>query len=394
MQITQDLTHPEVIEDPYKYYGKLRESNPVYYNEKWGGHIITRYDNVARCLQDTQHLSREVGMDRLPEDSQTAKIFSRWMLFRDPPEQTRLRTLTLEAFNAKAIEELRPEIKEITQNLIREIEGEDEIEFIQDFAYLLPVRVICEILGIPIEDKDRIKKWSSDLMLTLQHMYGEKNRRERTEQSMREFSDYLREIVEQRKVEPRDDLITHLIEAQDEGQMLGDDEVIATAMLLLVGGHETTTNLIANGLYLLLEHPDQIEILRRDSSLTADAVEEMLRYQGTLKAVTREVAEGFELDGEQIEVGERLLLVLAAANRDPQKFDDPEEFDITRQPEDHLGFGGGIHYCIGAPLARQETEVAISALLDTFPEIELATDDIEWRRSVTARALKELPLRL
>jgi cytochrome P450 len=231
-------------------------------------------------------------------------------------------------------------------------------------------------------------------MLTIQHFYGEEDRLKRTEESIVAFSEYLREIVADRRDNPQDDLITHLLEAQDEGQVLDEDEVIATAMLLLVGGHETTTNLIANGVRLLLQHPDQMTRLRDDPELIPSAVEEILRYEGTLKAVTRHVTEDFELAGTRVESGNRLMLNIAAANRDPRKFDDPETFDVTRNPEDHVAFGGGIHYCIGAPLARQESAVALSEVLSTFPQMELATDEVEWGRSVTARAMKDRPIRV
>jgi cytochrome P450 len=396
MQVNEDLARPDVIEDPYQYYGRLRENHPVYYNEKWGGYIVTRYDNVKTCFQDSQHLTREKESEGFPDGSHMAEILPKWMLFRDPPAHTRLRALTMKAFNRKKIDGLRPTVRETARTLIEDIETQpgNEVEFISEFAYLLPVRVISKLLGIPLADEDQIQQWSSDLMLTIQHFYGEEDRLKRTEESIVAFSEYLREIVADRRDNPQDDLITHLLEAQDEGQVLDDDEVIATAMLLLVGGHETTTNLIANGVRLLLQHPDQMTRLRDDPELIPSAVEEILRYEGTLKAVTRHVTEDFELAGTRVESGNRLMLNIAAANRDPRKFDDPETFDVTRNPEDHVAFGGGIHYCIGAPLARQESAVALSEVLSTFPQMELATDEVEWGRSVTARAMKDLPIRV
>jgi cytochrome P450 len=396
MSQTDDLTDPEVIDRPYEYFGRLRETEPVYKNETWGGWIVTRYEDVRRCLQDDEHLSVEVEADRLRNSSldipRTKQMFPKWIIYLDPPDHTKLRRIIGEAFNPEMVANQRAEVAEVTQSLIDEMDQQapGEIEFIENFAHPLPVHVICKIMGLPLEDGENLGDWSKDIGLTLFHYYDAENRHERTEEGIREFTDYLREVVRRRKANPKDDLITYLNQAEADGETLTEDEVVATAVLLLFAGHETTTKLLANGVLELLRHPRQMAMLREDPSLAPSAVEEILRYQGTSKSLTRGVVKGFELQGKQIEAGERILLSQAAANRDPRKFDDPETFDITRGSMDHLGFGHGTHHCLGAPLARLETRIAFPALVQAFPDMELATEEIEWTRSPLVRGPEKL----
>jgi cytochrome P450 len=396
MSQTDDLTDPEVIDRPYEYFGELRETEPVYWNETWGGWIVTRYDDVRQCLQDDEHLSVEVEADRLRNSSldipRTKEMFPKWIIYLDPPDHTKLRRIIGEAFNPEMVANQRTEVEEVTSSLIDDMgrQAPGTVEFIENFAHPLPVHVISKIMGLPLEDGDNLEEWSKNIGLTLFHYYDADNRHERTEESIREFTDYLREVVRRRKEDPQDDLITYLNQAEAEGETLTEDEVVATAVLLLFAGHETTTKLLTNGVLELLRHPEQMEMLREDQSMVPQAVEEILRYQGTSKSLTRGVVKDFELRGKQIEAGERILLSQAAANHDPRKFDDPETFDITRGSMDHLGFGHGTHHCLGAPLARLEARVAFSALVDAFPHMELATEDIEWTRSPLVRGPEEL----
>jgi cytochrome P450 len=400
MSQTDDLTAPEVINRPYEYFGELRETDPVHWNEKFGGWIITRYEDVRQCLQDDEHLSVEVEADRLRNSNldipETKSMFPEWIIYLDPPEHTKLRRIIGEAFNPEMIRQQQSEVNEATRGLIEDIKKDDpdEIDLIEEFAFPLPVHIISKIMGLPIEDADKLGEWSSNIALTLFHYYDADNRHEKTEQSVKEFASYLREIVRKRKENPQDDLITYLNQAESEGETLDEDEVVATAALLLFGGHETTTKLIANGILELLRHPDQMELLREDPSIAPKAVEEILRYNGTSKSLTRGVIKDFELRGNQISAGERVLLSQAAANRDPRKFDNPDQFDITRGSMEHLGFGHGTHHCLGAPLARLETRVAFPEFVQAFPEMELATDEIEWTKSPLVRGPEELPLRV
>jgi len=400
MRVIDDLTAPEVIDKPYKHFGHLRETDPLHRNEKWDGWIITRYDDVQQCLQDDQHLSVEVEADRL-EDSpldipETTKMFPKWVFYLDPPDHTKLRNVIGEAFNPEMVKEQHEKVKTITESLINDIKQQnpDEIELIEKFAYPLPVQVITKIMGLPLDDENQLGEWSSNIALTLFHDYSAENRFEKTEQSIREFSEYVRDVVKERQEDPQDDLITYLNQAEADGETLSEDEVVATVVGLLFAGHETTTKLITNGILELLRHPEQMEMLREDPSLTPQAVEEILRYHGPSKSLTRGVVEDFELQGKQIEAGDRVLLSLAAANRDPRKFDNPDQFDITRGSMEHLAFGHGTHHCLGAPLARLEARTAFPAFVQAFPDMELATEDIEWKRSPLVRGPEELRLRV
>lgn len=398
--MSEDLTAPEVIDRPFEYFGDLREADPVHYNEKWGGWIVTRYDDVRRMLQDDEHLSLEAQADRLknaPHDiPNTEEMFPKWIIYLDPPEHTHLRTLIGEAFNPEMVREQRTEVEEVTAALIEDIQRRDpdEIELIEEFAYQLPVRIISRILGLPVSENDRLGEWSSDIALTLFHYYEAPDRHRRTEAGISEFAAYLEDVVRDRKEHPRDDLITYLTTAEVDGRTLDDDEVVATAILLLFAGHETTTKLIANGVFELLRHPDQLAKLRDDPSLAPTAVEEIIRYHGPSKALTRAVVEDFELRGHRIEAGQRLMTSLYAANRDPRKFDEPDRFDITRGAGDHLGFGHGTHHCLGAPLARLEASVAFREFVTAFPEMSLATEEVEWVRSPLVRGPESLRIRL
>ncbi|MWG33448.1 cytochrome P450 [Halomarina oriensis] len=400
MGVTDNLTDPAVIARPYEYFGEIRESEPVYWNEKWGGWIVTRYDDVRHCLQDDEHLSVQVEADRLRDSSLDIPVmksmFPKWVFYLDPPDHTKLRRVIGEAFNPAMVKEQRSKVETATQTLIDDIERRDpeEIELIEEFAYPLPVRIITRILGLPLDDKQQLGEWSSDIALTLFHHYNAENRHQRTEESIEEFAAYVREVVQRREEAPREDLITYLNEAEADGMTLDQDEVVATVVGLLFAGHETTTKLLANGTLELLRHPDQLDMLREDPSLAPSAVEEILRYHGPSKSLTRGVKEGFEFHGKQIEAGERVLLSLAAANRDPRKFESPDVFDITRGTMEHVGFGHGTHHCLGAPLARLEARVAFPALVNAFPEMELVDDEVQWTQSPLVRGPGELRLRV
>jgi len=397
---SDDLTDPEIIDRPFEYFGHLRETDPVYKNEKFGGWIVTRYNDVQQCLQDDTHLSVEVEADRLRNSSRdipaTTEMFPKWIIYLDPPDHTKLRRIISEAFNPEMVQNQESIVEQITESLITDIEERDPdvVEFIDEFAFQLPIRVIGEIMGLDSEDADMIGGWSENIALTLFHYYQGENRYQKTEASIKAFSEYLHELVDRRKENPKDDLLTYLLEAESDGESLDDDEVVATAVLLLFAGHETTTKLLANGTIEFIRHPEQLELLRSDPSLAPKAVEEVLRYHGPSKSLTRGVIEPFELREKQIEPGDRLLLSQAAANRDPRQYDNPEEFDITRGTSTHLGFGHGTHHCLGAPLARLEARTAFPAIVQAFPNMQLATESVEWTKSPLVRGPEELRLRM
>lgn len=400
MGVTDNLTDAKAINEPYEYFGHLRETDPVHRNEKWGGWVVTRYDDVRQCLQDDEHLSVEVEADRLrnsPLDlPETTNMFPKWVFYLDPPDHTELRRIIGEAFNPEMIAEQRDKVETVTETLVEDIKqrDSDEVELIKEFAYPLPVRVITRIMGLSLDDEETLGEWSSNIALTLFHHYNAENRHQKTEESIREFSKYVRDIVRQRKQEPQDDLISYLNQAEADGDTLTEDEVVASVIGLLFAGHETTTKLLSNGVLELLRHPDQLKLLRDNPSLAPKAVEEILRYHGPSKSLTRGVKKDFELHGDQIQSGERVLLSLAAANRDPRKFDGPDQFDITRGSMEHLAFGHGTHHCLGAPLARLEARVAFPAFVRAFPDMELATEEVEWTQSPLVRGPEELRLRV
>jgi cytochrome P450 len=268
------------------------------------------------------------------------------------------------------------------------------MELIRDFAYLLPVTVIAELLGVPARDHEKIKDWSDEITLFIFGAIGVPDRRQRAQRAISELAEYLKAIIAQRRREPQDDLISALIAAQEQTDTLSDEEIVATCSLVLFGGHETTTNLISSSTHALLRNPEQMEKLRNDPSLITTAVEEFLRYDGPSKAMVRIALEDFELRGKQIKTGQRLLLMQSAANHDPERFDNPDSLDLTRSPNPHVAFGYGIHFCLGAPLARIETAVTINTILRRLPNLRLDIEpsQLEWQPQIVSRALKALPV--
>lgn len=404
MPAHDDVLAPEVIRDPYSYFNALREEEPVYWNEQLGAWVLTQYDQVMAAFRDprlsadriTPYYERKLDGPDGASHKVTYDTMSRWMVFVDPPDHTRLRKLVDKAFRPKAIERMRPNIQALVDELIADLGGAKEFDFVHDFAYPLPVLVISEMFGVPREDRDRIKGWSDDIMTLVFGALDVKDRHERASRAFAEFSAYLGNIVRQRREKPGNDLITVLVEAEERGDALSEQEIIATCILLLFGGHETTTNLLANGLKNLLTHPEQMKLLREKPELLPSAIEEILRFDGPSKAMWRIAKEDVEIGGKLISKDDKLLLVQVGANRDPEKFERPDEFDITRGRTQHCGFGYAVHYCIGAPIARAEGMQALQAILDRWPSIELAQDEseLQWYPTVLNRALKQLRIRV
>jgi cytochrome P450 len=264
------------------------------------------------------------------------------------------------------------------------------MEFIHDFAFHLPVIVISEYMGVPPEDREQVKEWSDETSRIFFIRADEPDRRERSQKGLQHLLEYFEPLIYDRRRHPKDDLITALVQAEERGDLLSHEELLATCTVLIFAGHETTTNLLANGLVALTEHRDQWERLQQDPSLIRPAVEELLRYDGPVKATFRWVKTDTELGGKELRAGDRMLAVLAAANRDPRKFAEPDDLDIGRVPNPHVAFGHGIHICLGAPLARLEAQEAFLALSQRFPQIRLADRPREYHRTIVARALKEL----
>ncbi len=407
LQINEDLLCPEAIEDPYAYFGRLRTLDPVHWNPLWQGWIVTRYQDVVDVLHDAvrfssnrmAYLDAHASAEKRQALTHYFAMLSRWLVFIDPPDHSRLRLLLQKAsFTPRQLAAWRPRIQAIVDDLLAQIEPGTPVDFVQALAFPLPVLVVSEILGFPPEDREQVRLWTTDVALPFFLALGMDARQKwaRAEQAAKEFGAYARDLLRDRKQHPRDDLLTAMVQAEHRGDFLNEDEVVANAVLLMIAGHETTSNLLANGLLAFLRHPEQIELLRRQPDLIAPAVEECLRYDPPVTATVRWATEDLQLAGQSITAGQKLLLVLAAANRDPEQFHAPDQFDIARRvtPQQHTAFAVGTHYCLGAPLARQEGEVAFSTLFQRCRTLTLATDRLVYKPMVIARALERLPVLL
>jgi cytochrome P450 len=394
-----DLLSDSFVRDPYPALDELR-SETVRWSDRWNGWLVTGYDEVVTALRDSQALSadrvgnyvlnRSEGVGVI-DGSITREVLSRWLAFTDPPVHTRLRRLVSRAFTPMSVQQLEPRISAICESLISSIaEQGSEFDVIRDFSYPLPVTVISEMLGVPIEDQDKIKRWSSEVMLIVFMALGNPERHDRAEESLKEISEYLRAIIDKRRAEPKEDVISSLVFAEEHGDALSTEEIIATIIILLFGGHETTTNLIANGMLALFDNPLERKRLETDSALMGSAVEEFLRYDGPVRGFLRWAIEPLALGNKTIGEGDRVLVLIAAANRDPSVFENPNHFDIGRAPNRHVEFGFGIHHCLGAPLARLETSIATRSLLESLPGLERREEHLEWHRTLLSRNLVRL----
>jgi cytochrome P450 len=390
---------PEVHANPYPMYHRLRSEDPVHWSELMDAWILTRYRDAVAVLTDPRFSAdRREARNRFAQEAQRLEEefgpFGRTqtMLTSDPPLHTRLRRLVSKAFTPRMVEGLRPRIQEIVDELLDAVAPAGGMDVIRDLAYPLPVIVIAEMLGVAPADRDRFKRWSDEIVLTLSGPFTPPEFLERARRSSNELAEYFRGVIAERRKEPREDLLSGLIAAEEQGQILSEDEMLASAMLLLVAGNETTTNLIGNGMLALTRNPAQMRKLQDDPSLIQTAVEELLRYDGPVQGTGRVAKEELEIEGRKVTEGQVVFCVLGAVNRDPAQFENPDVLDITRQRNDHVAFGDGIHFCLGAPLARAEGQIAIATLLQRFPNPTLETQDPPWGGSFILRGLKSLPI--
>jgi cytochrome P450 len=395
-----NLQRPEVRANPYPFYAQIQAQDPVHWDEAMGFWVITRYTDVASAFNDKRFSRAEglmKGFKRLPESEQaTAKpvygAFSKMMTYADPPYHTQLRGLVSKAFTPRVVEQMRSHIQQLVDHLLDTVQARGQMDVIHDLAYPLPIIVIAEMLGLAVEERQRFKTWSDDLFATLGVVRRAPNLMGKAAQSLAEMTDYITTLSKERSLQPKEDLLTGLVMAVDEGNRLTQEELVANVGLLLAAGHETTTNLIGNGMLALLRNPDQRDKLRDNSTLIESAVEEMLRYDNPVQIVYRSATEDVELEGKPIRQGQLVNLMLGAANRDPAHFSEPERFDITRSEGRHMGLGLGIHFCLGAALARLEGQIAFTTVLRRFPDLRLATDTLAWQEHPTFRGLKSLPV--
>jgi cytochrome P450 len=387
--------------DPYPTYSGLRSTAPVHRTTLPDGRgvwLVTRYEDVLaifkdeRFVKDWRKVMTPEQLAQIPPIPEVMKPLSQNMLDTDPPDHERLRALVSKAFTPRLIERLRPRVQAISDSLLDAVEDRGGMDLIDDYAFPLPITVIAELLGVPSEDRNKFREWSDAAVsgnATKEYL------EEVLIPHMQAFTDYLHALFEEKRKHPREDLISALVRAEEAGERLNEDELLGMVFLLLVAGHETTVNLIGNGVLALLRHPEQLEKLRNDPSLVKPAVEELLRYDGPVETSTERFArEDVAIGGEVIPKGEMVLVVIAAADRDPERFHDPDALDITRADNKHLAFGKGIHHCLGAPLARMEGQIAIGTLLRRMPNLRLkvSPEALAWRPGMVLRGLQSLPV--
>ena len=393
------VLQPEIAADPYPLYHRLRSDDPVRWDAPLNAWVVTRYADIQSALGDARLSAERINLatEWLPEAMRETlgpvfRALSRQMLFLDPPDHTRLRGLVNKAFTPRVVQGMRPRIQAIVDDLLDAVQEAGRMDVIQDVAYPLPAIVIAEMLGVPPEDRDQFRIWSDDFGALIGRSDLTLDGATRALRGVAEFMDYFRDIVARRRASPRDDLMQALIAAEDRGDALTEEELLANCVLLLAAGHGTTTHLIGNGLLALLRNPDQLRKLRDDPSSIAAAVTELLRYDSPVQATGRVAAQELPIGARRVGVGEGVILVLGAANRDPEQFADPDRLDIGRRENRPIAFGHGIHFCLGAPLARIEAQIAFATLLRRLPGLRLETDVLEWEPSLSFRGLTRLPV--
>jgi len=391
--VVGDPVSPAAKSNPYPAYAHLRATQPIHCvmlpsgRRRW---LITRYADAERALCDPR-LVKTRPVDDLPDE---VRPLTKSLISADPPDHTRLRGLVRKAFSPRLVERLRPRIQQIADELLDAVVAAGKMDLIDDYASPLPIMVIAELLGVPPADCARFRAWSNAFVADEPFTNGDPLEAWRRT-ALAEFSSYLRALFERKRADPRDDLITGLVLAREDGDALSADELLATVAVLIVAGHETTVNLIGNGMRALLAHPDQLRMLIRDPRLIGSAVEELLRYTGPSETTTfRYAATDLRYNGVTIPQGDQVVIVLASANRDETRFARADQLDVTRTSNHHLGFGKGIHFCLGASLARIEGQIAISRLIRRIPDLRPAipVDQLQWRPSMIMRGLRSFPV--
>lgn len=393
-----DLYSQAFKRNAYATFAHMRQDHPVQYQPGIDGvtelYFVTRHADVSQVLTDEQHFARDLAAYGFGEgipDPDINNLVGNHMLNKDGADHRRMRTLVTKAFTPARVREMRPKIQQIADDLIDAVEPQGHMDLVADYAYHLPTIVILEMIGIPAEDRDRFRAWTNAVVMPT---LGEDDLAEFMRQ-MAEFLAYLRAQIALRRADPRDDLLSELVHAEEAGDHLNEGELFGMLMLLIVAGHETTVNLIANAMIALWRHPDQLAQLQADPGLMPTAVEEFLRYDGSVeRAFTRYAMSDTEVGGTTIPAGSMVVPILAAANHDETVFADAEGLDITRQPNPHLGLGKGAHYCLGASLARMEAEIALNTLLQRLPDIRPSgsLDALEMRLTPTFRSVVALPV--
>ncbi len=400
-----DLNSAEFLRDPYPTYDELRTGDPIHWSAENNYWILTRYADIVAQAQNNQLTSNRIGAhrSRMPAEAQEhfRPLFtavSSWMLMIDPPDHTRLRGLVNKAFTPGVVENMRGLVQQLVDDMLGSVADQGCMDLMTDLANPLPATVIAEMLGVPRTDQKQFKAWSDDIAVGLSGIDTARSKEELfslydlAQKSFLALASYFREKVVELRKEPRENLLSALIRAEEQGDRLTEDELFANCVLLMIAGHETTTNLIGNGVLALLRNPDEREKLARNPDAIVSAVEELLRYDSPVQKMGRIALSEINLAGKQIKQGDLVCFSFGAANRDPEQFAAPSQLDVERKPNRHLAFGHGLHYCVGAALARLEGQIAITTILSRLPDLRLETEELEWNRNFTLRGLKSLPV--
>ena len=390
------LLEPTVLANPYPLYHRLRTEDPVHWDSYLHSWVVTRYQDVVTVLQDfsaartpTPEQLRDLGLSEL---APIAKVMVRQMLFRDAPAHTRLRSLAAAAFSPSKVEALRHHIQEITDNLIDAVVAKGRMDVIADLADLLPATVTAELMGVPVADRCQLKGWSKDFSEMLGNFQHNPGRTEVMLETVEQMTDYFRDRMLTKACPSQEGVVHALMNAEVDGDRLTEEEVIANSIITLVGGLETTTNLIGNGLVALLRNPRQLDMLRANPSLYPSTIEELLRYESPIQYTARLAPADVDLGGKSIRRHQAVIAVVGAANHDPERFRDPDRLDIARQDNRHLAFGWAAHFCFGAPLARLEGQIALSTILRRLGNLALDPTALVWRTNMGFRGLEALPV--
>ena len=389
---------PAFRDNPYRSYRQLRQTDPVHWSDTFNFWVLTRYADCVSLLRHSQASVNPRDWERyndyveaLGGEGAAADMEQHWMLLKNPPDHTRLRKLATKAFTPRVVEGMRPHIQHIVDDLLDQVAARDGFDIIADLAFPLPVIVIAELIGVPVQDREQFKEWTGTLARSLDPVITPEIA-QAADRATESFVAYFTHLIAERRARPQQDMLSALIAVEEEGDRLSQDELLANVILLFAAGHETTMNLIGNGMLALFRHPDQLARLRADPGLIQTAVEEFLRYDGSVQMTFRAALDDIEIGGKRIRKNQQALILLGSANHDPAQFANPDQLDITRQDNPHITFSHGIHHCLGAPLARIEAQLAINSLLERLPRLRLATDAVEWREMVTLRGLRELPV--
>lgn len=386
-----DLGGADFLDDPYPALARLRDRGPLSWHEPTGQWLVLSFEHCNQVLRDRRF--GRLWTDRTPADRFEAfnALHRHQMMENEPPVHTRLRSLVAKAFARGHVERLRPRVQAMTDALLDKVDPGSGFDLIADYAEPLPVAVIAELLGVPEEDQHLLRPWSAAIVAMYEYARTDEVEA-RAVTAAAEFSDYMRALSDERRAAPRDDLMSHLVAAEDDGQKLTGDELVASAILLLNAGHEASVNAFGNGVVALLAHPEQLDRVRADDSLVEPAIEEMLRYDSPLQLFVRTAREEVVVAGVTIPSGGKVAALLGAANRDPAAFERVDTLDVTRRPNPHIAFGAGLHHCLGAPLARMELQISLPTLLRRCPDLALAGDPVR-RPTFVLRGYESVPVR-